>query len=143
MAWHQIVDGPGRIGIHHHVIMAVFRAILQHHAITLRVLEHQTRHWAVQTDGAAQADKQIRQRLHQLAAATFGMPHAEAVFDQRQNAEETGALGRRHPEVLALEPHRDLRNRMGEKGGIDGLERSEGVEPQPPLHKIRAYCVKG
>ena len=124
------------------MIMAVFRAIVQHHAFTRFALEHQARHRAVQMDGAAQADKQIRQRLHQLAAATFGMPDAKAVFDQRQDAEKTGALGRRHPEILALEPHRDLRNRMGKIGRIDGLERSEGVEPQPPLHKVMPDCVK-
>ena len=142
MAWHKIVDGPSRIGIHHHVIMAVFRAILQHHAIALCAFEHQTRHWAVQTNGAAQAHEQIRQRLHQLAAATFGMPYAKAVFDQRQDAEKTGALGGRHPEILALETHRYLRNRMGKIRRVDGLERPEGVEPQPPLHKVRADCVK-
>ena len=142
MAWHQIVDGPRCIGIHHHVIMAVFSAILQHHAITRFAFEHQTRHWAVQTNGAAQADKQIRQRLHQLAAATFGMPHAKAVFDQRQDAEETWAFCRRHPQILALEAHRDLGNRMRKIGGIDGLERSEGGPTATHLSQSQDECVK-
>ena len=78
-------------------------------------------------------DKQICQRLHQLAAATFGMPHAKAVFDQRQDAEKTGALGGRHPgDTCSGTPPR-FENRMGKICRVDGLERSEGVEPQPPF----------
>ena len=102
----QVLHRPGGVGVDHHVVAGVLAAV-HHHPGGLAAAVGDRVHRRPGADGDPHLLAGVAQSLQERVDPALGVPDPVLVLDEGEDREERGALERAHPQVLALEAHRE------------------------------------